>query len=93
MHWRVTHDADCQGQGGPAKYFLSQPNIFWAMGEKSIQNMVDIKVEGHTSSVISAFEVVPLNHIWKDKIFTVYERDAIRTNLTSESNPLVGAAC
>ena len=65
--------------------------IFWAMGEKSIQNMVDIKVEGHTSSVISAFQVVLLNRIWKDKIFTVYERDAIRTNPTSESNPLVGA--
>ena len=53
--------------------------------------MVDIKVEGHTGSLISAFQVVLLNHIWKDKIFTVYERDAIRTNLTSESNPLVGA--
>ena len=71
--------------------FLTQPNIFWARDEKLIQYMVDIKVEGHTSSVISAFQVVLLNHIWKDKIFTVYERDAIRTNLTSESNPLVGA--
>ena len=44
MHSRVTHDADCQGQGGPAKYLLSygRKNQFkiWLISKLKVKQAV-----------------------------------------------------